>query len=70
MLLNFFGMMCGVLVSFVLASAERNKRDARPHGLALSMAGHATMSAAGTLALLLFAWVALHNLGYLPEPAL
>lgn len=68
MLLNLFGMICGALVSFVLASAERNARQARPHGLALSMAGHATMSAAATLAVLLFAWVALHNLGYVPEP--
>jgi predicted PhzF superfamily epimerase YddE/YHI9 len=69
-MLDLVGMMCAALISFVLVSAERNRREARPHGPALDLAGHATMSAAATLAVLLLAWVALSALGYLPEPVI
>lgn len=69
-MLNFLTMIFGTFIIFVLMSTERNRRDARPHGPALDLAGHATMSAAATLAVLLLAWVALSALGYVPEPAI
>ena len=69
-MIDFLIMMCGVAAGFVLASAERNRREMRPNGRAIVAAGQATMSAAATLAVLLLAWVALSALGYVPEPAI
>lgn len=69
-MLDFLMTMYMVAVSFVLASADRNRREARPHGRAIVMAGEVAFSASATLAALLAVWVAMYCVGYAPEPAL
>lgn len=69
-MLNFLMMMYMLVVVFVLASADRNRREARPHGRAIVMAGEVAFSASATLAALLLVWVAMYALGYAPEPTL
>jgi hypothetical protein len=69
-MLNFLFMTYAFVTSFVLVSAERNRREARPHAPAIVRAGEVTMSASAAFALLLFGWVVLHALGFAPEPAL
>lgn len=59
-----------VAAAFVLASADRNRREARPHGRAIAMAGEVAFSASTTLAALLLVWVAMYAVGYAPEPVL
>lgn len=69
-MLDFLMMIYMVVVTFVLASADRNRREARPHGTAIVMAGQVAFSASATLAALLATWVVMYALGYAPEPAL
>lgn len=69
-MLNFLMMAYMVVVTFVLASADRNRRAVRPHGRAIVMAGEVAFSASATLAVLLAVWVAMYIVGYAPEPAL
>jgi hypothetical protein len=57
-MLAFLIMMCGVGAGFVLACAERNRREMRPNGRAILLAGQLTMSAAATFAILLLLWAA------------
>lgn len=59
-----------VVVAFVLASADRNRREARPNGRAILVAGEVAFSASATLAALLLVWVAMYAVGYAPEPTL
>ena len=49
-MLNFLMMIYAVVVTFVLASAGRNRREDRPHGTAIVMAGQVAFSASATLA--------------------
>ena len=69
-MLNFLMMIYAVVVTFVLTSADRNRRVDRPHGAAIVMAGEVAFSASATLAALLMAWVLMYGLGFAPEPAL
>ena len=69
-MLNFLMMVYAVVVTFVLTSADRNRREARPHGAAILMAGQVAFSASATLAALLAVWVFMYQLGYAPEPVL
>lgn len=69
-MLDFLMMIYAVVVTFVLASADRNRRDARPHGRAIVMAAEVGFSASATLAALLAAWVLMYGAGYAPKPML
>lgn len=69
-MLNFLMMIYAVTVTFVLTSADRNQREARPHGRAIVMAAEVGFSASATLAALLAVWVLMYGAGYAPEPAL
>ncbi|PAX07296.1 hypothetical protein [Sphingomonas lenta] len=69
-MLNFLMMVYAVVVMFVLTSASRNRREDRPHGAAIMMAGQVAFSASATLAALLAVWVVMYQFGYAPEPVL
>ena len=69
-MLNFLMMIYMVVVTFVLTSASRNRREERPHGAAIIMAGQVAFSSSATLAALLAVWVFMYQLGYAPEPIL
>lgn len=69
-MLNFLMMVYAVVVTFVLTSAGRNRREARPHGAAILMGAQVAFSASATLASLLATWVLMHQLGFAPEPML
>lgn len=69
-MLNFLMMIYAVVVMFVLTAASRNRREARPHGRAIVMAGEVAFSASATLAVLLAVWVLMYSVGYAPEPVL
>lgn len=65
--LQFLMMVYAVVVAFVLVSAERNRREMRPHGPALMTAGQVAVLANGTLAVLLAGWAVLYASGYIAE---
>lgn len=69
-MLNFLMMIYAVVVTFVLTSASRNRREARPDGPAIMMGAQVAFSASATLAALLGVWVFMYHLGYAPEPVL
>jgi len=64
---QFFVMVYAVVVAFVLVSAERNRRDMRPHGPALMTAGQVAVLANSTIAVLLGGWAMLYASGYITE---
>lgn len=63
MLLNVLMTAYAVVVAFVLASAERNRRELRPHGAVLTMAGQVACGASGSLAALMLGWALLYANG-------
>lgn len=67
MAVQFLVMVYALVVAFVLVSAERNRREMRPHGPALMTAGQVAVLANGTVAILLAGWALLYASGYIAE---
>lgn len=65
--LQFLVMTYAVVVAFVLMSAERNRREMRPHGPVLMTAGQVAFFANCTAAMLLSGWALLYASGYIGE---
>lgn len=64
MLQNCLVVIYAAVVTFVLMNAERNRREMRPHGRALTMMGKVALSASCTMAVLFGGWALLHASGY------
>lgn len=59
-----------VIVSFVLSTAGRRRREARPLGRAVQTAGQLAYGTSVTFALLCMGWACMIYLGATPAPAL
>lgn len=70
MLFNILVMAYMVVVSFVLSTASRNRRERRPNAPAVIYAGQLACGASATFTLLCLGWVGLSLLGATPHPAL
>jgi hypothetical protein len=64
---QFFVMVYAVVVAFVLVSAERNRRDMRPHGPGIDDGGPGGRPRHSTIAVLLGGWAMLYASGYITE---
>lgn len=57
------GLFYGILLSFVLSAASRNRREGRSHPPMLIYTGHLLLGLTAGAALLLATWVVLQLLG-------
>lgn len=70
MLFNILVTAYAVVVSFVLSTASRHQREARPLGRAVTTAGQLAYGTSVTFALLCVGWLCLYGLGAAPQPVL